>query len=270
MISGKQRKMGRLIGADGRTLLVAVDHSVTTGAQGGLADMGAVLRSVVAGGADGVVTHRGSAMRAMPVQRTTALLIHLSGNTSLSTQAELKVRVCDPEAALAAGADAISVHITLGCGHEEDRRGLADLGRVALTCDRLGLPLLVMTYVRAAPELQGTAVLHAARVAAELGADIVKTAHPGAEHLPELAASIDIPVVIAGGEQAGVTWAEFLDSARSIITAGLAGLCVGRRVFGSADPEMAVTELREVVHGETMPVAHRLTQAPLASSRAVG
>ncbi|MGH1551941.1 hypothetical protein ACRAWF_06685 [Streptomyces sp. L7] len=61
------------------------------------------MGAAVAGGADGVVSHRGSAARCMPVQRETALVVHLSGGTALSPQSELKTQVCTPEAALAPG-----------------------------------------------------------------------------------------------------------------------------------------------------------------------
>ncbi|WFF05882.1 hypothetical protein O7622_22845 [Micromonospora sp. WMMD1076] len=249
MVSGKQRRLARLLGDDGRTLLVAVDHTVTMGTVGGLSDMGRVLRAVVAGGADGVVTHRGTAAHEMPVQRDTALIVHLSGNTDLSPGSEVKTRVCEPEAALALGADAVSAHVTLGCGSPEDRAALANLGDLASSCDRLGLPLMVMTYVRTTPDRHGRAVVHAARVAADLGADLVKTAHPGAEHVSDLAGSIPVPVVVAGGEAAG-TWDDFLHSAKNAMGVGLAGLCVGRWVFGSTDPARAVAELQAVVHGE--------------------
>jgi DhnA family fructose-bisphosphate aldolase class Ia len=252
MLSGKQRRLRRLLGEDGKTFLVAVDHSVTTGMVGGLSDMASVLRAVVAGGADGVVTHRGTAARQMPVQRRTALIVHLSGNTALSAQPELKTRVCDPETAIALGADAVSAHVTLGGGHQEDRVALADLGRIALSCDRLGLPLLVMTYVRTEAAKSGQAILHAARVATELGADVVKTAHPGEEHLADLVTGVPVPVVIAGGESAG-SWESFLSSAKNAMGVGVAGLCVGRWVFGSSDPAKAAAELRAVVHGNALP-----------------
>jgi DhnA family fructose-bisphosphate aldolase class Ia len=249
MISGKERRMARIFREDGKALLVAVDHSVTTGQAGGLSSMGTVMQSVVDGGADGVVTHRGSAVHSMPPQRNTAMIVHLSGNTRISPNPELKTRVCDPEAAAAIGADAVSVHVTLGGGHQEDRAALSDLGRVAFSCDRLGLPLLVMTYVDACDGHDGRAVVHAARVAAELGADFVKTAHPGDEYLSDLADSIDVPVVLAGGETLD-GWEDFVDSAKKATGAGLAGLCVGRRVFGNPDPARAVAELLTVVHGE--------------------
>lgn len=165
--------------------------------------MGAVMRSVISGGADGIVAHRGSAARELPVQRDTAMIVHLSGNTALSAQPELKATVCEPETAAALGADAVSAHITLGCGHREDRDALVGLGAIARSCDRLGMPLLVMTYIRTeAPDI-GPQVLHASRIAAELGADIVKAAHPGEQYLTDLASQVPVPVVIAGGARTG-------------------------------------------------------------------
>ncbi|UXY30445.1 hypothetical protein [Streptomyces sp. HUAS TT20] len=249
MVTGKERRLRRLLGEDGKTLLVAVDHSLTLGAIGGLTDMGSVMDAAVAGGADGVVSHRGSAARCMPVQRGTALVVHLSGATALSPRSELKTRVCAPEAALALGADALSAHVTLGGGSAEDRAALADLGSLAADCDRLGIPLLAMTYVRTEAPDPGPAVLHAARIAAELGADIVKAAHPGDEHVAELAATVPAPVVLAGG-QADSGWDEFCESAKAAMGAGVAGLCVGRRMFGAADPVRATADLRAIVHGE--------------------
>jgi DhnA family fructose-bisphosphate aldolase class Ia len=249
MVSGKERRMRRLLGADGKALFVAVDHSLTTGPTDGLSDMRATLQAIVSGGADAIIAHRGTAARDMPPQRETGLVIHLSGNTRLSNESDLKIRVCDPETAAALGADAVSAHLTFSGDHREDREALADLGRIARSCDRLGLPLLVMTYTRITTEDRAAATLHAARAASELGADIVKVAHPGEKHLHGLAAMLTIPVVIAGGE-ANDDWDNFLKSARTIMAAGVAGLCVGRRIFTQADPARATAALRAAVHGE--------------------
>lgn len=249
MVGGKQRRIRRLLGEDGKTFLVAVDHSVTTGRSGGLTDVGSIMRAVIRGGADGIVAHRGSAAHEMPVQRKTGLIIHLSGNTRLSAGSELKTRVCEPEAAAALGADAVSAHLTLGGGHREDREALADLGQIAAACDRLGLPLMVMTYVMSDDADPGPAVIHAARVAAELGADIVKAPHPGNDYLIDLVTDIAVPVVIAGGQADG-TWDGFVDSARRAMVTGLAGLCVGRWVFGSQDPAKAAAQLADIVHAQ--------------------
>jgi len=57
-----------------------------------------------------------------------------------------------------------------------------------------------------------------------------------------------LPVVIAGGE-VNDHWDDFLKSAKTILAAGVAGLCVGRRIFTQADPARATAALRAVVHG---------------------
>ncbi len=251
MVTGKNRRLRRLLGADGKTLLVAVDHSLTNGPTDGLFDMPSMLQAVVSGAPDAIVAHRGSAAQAMPVCRETGLIIHLSGHSVLSSDSDLKARVCDPETAMALGADAVSVHLTLGAGHREDRDALADLGRVARSCDGLGLPLLVMAYARARVEDRAGALLHAARIASELGADMVKVANPGEHHLADLAASLVVPVVVAGGEVVG-PWDEFVENMRVVLAAGIAGLCVGRRIFGHSDPTRATGELRAVVHRESL------------------
>lgn len=248
MVNGKERRLRRLLDEDGRTLLVAVDHSLTTGKAGGLANMPLVLEQIVRGGADAIVAHRGSASAAMPVQRGTALVIQLSGSMALSHDGpRQQTRVCDPATAMALGADAVSAQLTLGMGRAEDREGLRHVGQVAGECDRLGLPLLVMAYAAAAPAQQAEATIHAARAAAELGADIVKAAHPGAGHLDEIVETVMVPVVLAGGEATG-SWPEFLQAAGRAIDAGVAGLCVGRRIFGHADPTRATSELHARVH----------------------
>lgn len=250
MATGKQRRMARLLGEDGKTFIVAVDHSFTTGRLGGLSDMTEVLRAVVQGGADAVIGHRGTVTRSMPLQRHTGAVIHLSGSSVLCPDDDTKTRVCDPEVAMALGADAVSAQLTVGAGNRNDRKAFADIRRITRSCDQLGLPLLLMTYVRVTEEKRANAILHAARIAEELGADIVKAAHPGEHHLADLASTVTVPVVIAGGEAHG-SWNGFLSCAENIIAAGLAGLCVGRRIFGHAEPARATAELREVIHGRS-------------------
>lgn len=250
IISGKDRRLARLFGPDGRTFLVAADHGVTTGFDSGLGDMAPLLAAVAEGGADGVVVHRGTAKRHAPVQRGTALVVHLSGSTDLSPDGDVKTAVCSVESAVALGADAISVHVTLGCGAADDRAALADLGAVSTDCERFGMPLLVMTYVRpGGPRSAGAAALHAARVAAEMGADVVKATSPDLETSHALATKIGVPVVVAGGETGrGATFEDFLETSRLTLETGVAGLCVGRWVFTHTDPARATRALRDLVH----------------------
>ena len=83
--------------------------------------------------------------------------------------------VCTVEEAIKLGADAVSVHVNLGA--EDEGAMLKDLGSVAKEAMDWGMPLLAMMYVRG-PKVKNqydvSVVKHAARVGAELGADIVK------------------------------------------------------------------------------------------------
>src|SRR2546430_11611451 len=140
----------------------------------GLEDIRKAVANVAKGGATAVVLHKGSVRFAKDYfDEKLALILHLSASTSLSPRADRKVAVTRVEEAISYGADAVSVHVNLG--GEDDDRMLGDLGTAATDCDRLGFPLLSMMYARG-PALRDPydvdVVRHAARVGAELGAEI--------------------------------------------------------------------------------------------------
>ena len=97
----------------------------------------------------------------------------------------------------------MSVHINIGA--DDEARMLEDLGKVAIECMTWGMPLLAMMYPRGATiedEKDVAVVKHAARVGAELGADIVKCPYTGCpETFREVVEGCTVPVVIAGGSK---------------------------------------------------------------------
>ena len=105
------------------------------------------------------------------------------------------------------GADAVSVHVNLGA--EDEKTMLRILGAIAREAMEWGMPLLAMMYTRG-PKVKNEYdvrwVKHAARVGAELGADIVKVVYTGSpETFREVVEGCFVPVVIAGGEKMGMT-----------------------------------------------------------------
>ena len=110
------------------------------------------------------------------------LIIHLSASTVLAPETQLtrKELVSTVEQAIRLGATAISTHVNLGSTFEADQ--MKDMGMVAEECDKWGMPLLAMMYVRDGSkehEFDGARIAHAARVAEEIGADIVKVNYSG-------------------------------------------------------------------------------------------
>ncbi|MFB0501749.1 MAG: fructose-bisphosphate aldolase, partial [Candidatus Bathyarchaeia archaeon] len=124
-------------------------------------------------------------------------------------------------------------------------------GRVADDCDGYGVPLLAMMYPRG-PKIKNQhavdVVAHAARLGAELGADVVKTNYTGdVETFKEVVRGCYVPVIIAGGPKVE-TVQEVLQMVHDSIKAGGAGLSIGRNVFQHENPTKMVKALSAIVH----------------------
>jgi class I fructose-bisphosphate aldolase len=128
---------------------------------------------------------------------------------------------------------------------------LADMGRVAESCDNWGMPLLAMVYARGPQVSNGFApeiVAHCARVGVELGADIVKVPYTGdVESFSDVVAACCVPVVIAGGERMEST-RDILQMVYDTLQAGGAGISVGRNVFQHPRRVALIKALRAIVH----------------------
>jgi predicted phospho-2-dehydro-3-deoxyheptonate aldolase len=234
-----------------RTVIVPLDHGVSDGPIDGLIDMKTTLQKVIQGGADAVVLHKGIIQQHKDLLQHRAVLCHMSASTSLGVVLK-KVLVATVEEAAELGATGVSIHVNIGNSHEPDM--LKDFGLVSRECQRLGLPLLAMVYVRdiiqgkVVTDLSSAKVKHAARLAAELGADIVKVSFTGSgESFQEVVAGCPIPVVIAGGAKGSEQ--DMLQSIQDCIDVGASGVSVGRNVFQHEDVVGMLQKVRHIVHG---------------------
>lgn len=235
----------------GRTVIVPMDHGVSDGPIPGLEDMREPIAKARRGKANAIVVHKGIYAAHKREIGPMGSLVHISGSTALGGALLRKVLVASPEEVLRLGATGVSIHVNLGNEHEGEM--LRDLGWVSGECARLGLPLLAMVYVRnmvdgkIVTRTDAASVAHAARVAYELGADIVKVPYTGdAESFKEVVRGCHIPVVIAGGAKGNEE--VFLGSIRDMIAAGGAGVSVGRNVFQSERMEEMLGKVAGIVH----------------------
>ncbi len=250
---GKRRRLARILNPqDHRTVIVPLDHGMTVGPIQGIQDISSTVDELSRGGADAVIMHKGLARSAEGcggVSRT-ALIVHLSASTSLAPGSNTKGIVGTVDEALRLDADAVSIHVNIG--DDNERQMLEDAGRIADSCDRWGMPLLMMLYARGprikdsfAPEM----VAHCARVGAELGADLVKVSYTGSvDSFAEVVRACSVPVVIAGGERMDSTYA-ILQMVHDAMQAGAAGLSIGRNVFQHPQRRELVAALGAMVHG---------------------
>jgi predicted phospho-2-dehydro-3-deoxyheptonate aldolase len=248
---GKKIRMERIMNREsGKTVIVPMDHGVTLGPVAGLIDLPETVNAVANGGANAFVVHKGVAEAGHRRKgKDVGLIIHLSGSTQMSPDPTSKTIVCTVEEAIKLGADGVSIHVNLGAGDE--RAMLNDLGHVSRAAMEWGMPLLAMMYTRGPKvksEYDVKLVKHAARVGAELGADIVKVVYTGSpESFREVVEGCFVPVVIAGGEKMGND-EDIVEMVRGAMAAGAAGVSIGRNVFQHKDPEKIVQTLSRIVH----------------------
>lgn len=235
----KRHRIRRIFGADGRTLIVAMDHSSYLGPVGGLVDPVATVRRVVAGGADAVMLPFGSASRVLSDLGGRGLIVSVD------------LHAPDPqgvvERAIALGADGIKTLAYWG----DDPQALRDLGRYAVLCDRWGIPLqaeMIPFSFAATDKHTPENIAMAARIGAETGADYVKVMYTGdPESFRKVVEGAGVPVVILGGARVkGVSIARQVADA---MRAGGAGIAFGRNIWSAPDAEEVVRGLAAEIHG---------------------
>lgn len=156
-----------------------------------------------------------------------------------------------PDAAHRYGADGCHVYLLVGA--DDPQTEGEDIARVAEyihQAHEVGLPVLVEAMARG-PQLVGEErsagnVAMAARMAYELGADMLKIEYPGSgSALASIVEDVAVPILVLGG--AAKPFEEIADEARQVIGAGAQGIVYGRNVFQAEDPDEALKSLVAIV-----------------------
>nr|MDO8077260.1 2-amino-3,7-dideoxy-D-threo-hept-6-ulosonate synthase [Candidatus Freyarchaeota archaeon] len=247
-MKGKEVRLSRIM-EDGRSVVIPMDHGVTNGPIRGLENIREMVEMVSRGGATAVLLHKGILKQLEKVPGC-GLIMHLSGSTALGPDPNWKVTVGTVEEAVKLGVDAVSIHINVGS--EKEPEMLKDLGRVAGDCENWGMPLIAMMYPRGKniDSLDPTAIAHASRIGAELGADIIKTPFTGnVETFRRVVEGCPAPIIIAGGPKTE-TDRETLQMVRDAMDAGAIGVAMGRNAFQHQKPAAIVMAVSEIVKND--------------------
>jgi fructose-bisphosphate aldolase, class I len=250
---GKSVRLERLRNtASGHILTVALDHAPSYGLLNGLEDIEGVLERAASAGPDAVMLMKGTAERCFaPYAGRIALILKCS---TLSTyHPERDVWVSPVEDAVRLGADAIAMAVTIGSPQQADL--LANLAALIREAERAGMPVIAHAYpngslVPAAERYSIERVSYAARLAMELGVDIVKTFYTGsAETFAAVVDRAAPALVVAAGGPRLETEADALRMAHAVIQARATGITFGRNVWQSENIGRMVRALKLVVHG---------------------
>jgi len=240
----------RIFAADGRTVIVAMDHTAYFGPMAGLERPGDVLQAVVEAGADAILTTGGIAARFGDRLGRAGLILRADGGSSQrDPQPAGRRQIISVERALRLGTDALACMGMIG--FPEESASLRVLTGLVDECSRWGLVLLAEMLVHGRDGARPSAadVAFAARVGADLGADLIKTPYIGPPDIYRaVSAACYVPLVVLGGEKAGDDRA-VLASVAEALEAGAAGVAIGRNVWQHPDPAGMTRALVALVHG---------------------
>ena len=186
---GKRTRLHRLLyehgPGNGTMLLLPIDQGLEHGPVDFFVNPPALdpdyqCRLALEGGYSGIVFHIGLAEKYMKKYAgAVPLILKLNGKTNIpSDKQAFSPQTATVEDAVRLGADAVGYTLYVGSPRQDD--DFIQLCNIRADCERYGMPLIIWSYPRGeAIEGKGGrdslyAVDYAARVANELGADVVK------------------------------------------------------------------------------------------------
>ena len=233
---------------NGKGVWIPIDHGVSDFPVEGLENLDQMIPLI--SHADAIVAQKGVVSHYSSSGAN--FVAHLSVSTRhAGPRGSDKVLVGSVEESLSRGAKGVSVQVNMGSPDEPEM--IERLGIITQDSHYLNCPVLGMIYPRgenlSVMENDDTeAAAHAARLAFELGCTVVKTKWTGSiESFKKVTSCVPIPVLIAGGP-AGASSEEILEIVHQSITAGGAGVCMGRQVFSHSNPKAMVSALKAIVH----------------------
>jgi fructose-bisphosphate aldolase, class I len=242
------RRLRRLFGEDGNAFVVACDHGMINGPMEGVVDMEATLNAVVAGGADGIMATYGTVRRYPEIMAKCALVLRIDGAASLQCPVEGSGSAFySVDDALRCGAEALCVTTFTWTRWEEAM--LKTLAETIRKGHEWGIPTMAEMMpggFGASAEFRSVeAISHAARVAAELGADWVKV--PYCDGFEKVVEGCYVPVVVLGGPN-DPDKRKTLEMVKKGMDAGAHGATIGRNIWQSGNTRAMAAAVRAIVH----------------------
>ncbi|HYB76912.1 MAG TPA: hypothetical protein VEE85_01815 [Candidatus Bathyarchaeia archaeon] len=258
---GKKVRLCRVLGGAGhRALIVAFDHALVLGPIPGTQDPLGQIRRFCEAEVDAVLLNLGLIRQFGDLQlhnSLPALIARIDWTTvwsAIRNNGEGQLRsslLARPEDALRHGADAVLTYMVVGTGDADfESKEIARTADVARECERIGIPLIVESLARGQnvenPGEPRWLNLHT-RMAAELGADAVKTDYTGDPvSMKFVVENCPIPILVLGGDRQGAD-EDALEAVRNAVLAGAAGVFFGRNVFQAADMESFLRQARSIL-----------------------
>jgi putative autoinducer-2 (AI-2) aldolase len=242
---GLENRLARIIRPrDGRTVMLAVDHGYFLGPTTGLECPGASVVPL-APYADTLMLTRGMLRTCIPSSVDTPIVLRVSGSNSvLDDDLSNETIITDIEDVIRLNAAGMALSIFVGSPHQHQT--IANLAKLIDAGERYGIPVIAVTAVGKDMVRDARYLALASRIAAEMGAHIVKTYYVE-DDFERITGTCPVPVVMAGGKK--LPEREALQMTFDAISRGASGVDMGRNIFQSDSPIGMIKAVRAVVHG---------------------
>ena len=241
---GMANRMAQLIRPDGRCLYLPIDHGYFQGPTRLLEEPGKTLKPLLPY-SDAVFVTRGVLRSSVDPANTKPIILRISGGTSMvgkdladegiTTSMEDAIRL-----------NVAAVGISIFVGTEYERQSLLNLGKLVNEGEKYGIPVMAVTAVGRELDRDSRYLALSCRIAAELGARVVKT-YWCAEDFDKITTGCPVPVVMAGGPQVD-TEREVFEFVHDGLRNGAIGVNLGRNIWQNDHPVAMIKALRHIIH----------------------
>lgn len=244
---GMKNRLSRIIKPDtGRTVMLAVDHGYFQGPTSGLEVMEKTLEPLIPY-ADCLMLTRGILRTSVPAGCQASIVLRVSGGQSVLTELSNEELTVSVEDCIRLNASGMAFSIYIGAPYEHQT--LIQFAKLIDAGYASGIPVLAVTAVGRDMARDARYLSLASRMAAEMGANFVKTYY--CEDFLRVTSTCPVPIVMAGGKK--LPELEALTMAYNAVQEGAVGVDMGRNIFQSDCPVGMIKAIRAVVHYNEKP-----------------
>jgi 3-hydroxy-5-phosphonooxypentane-2,4-dione thiolase len=246
---GMQNRLARLIQADGHCLFLPVDHGYFQGPVKKLENPRKTVEPLLPY-TDAIFLTRGVVRSSLDPDRAKPIILRVSGGASVQGKDLANEGITTSmEEAIRLNACAVGISIFVGTDYEHD--SLLNLAKLVDEGERYGIPVMAVTAVGRELEKRDARYLGlASRIAAELGARVVKTYY--CERFEKVVDGCPVPIVIAGGPKVPSGY-EVLQFVYDGIQKGAIGVNLGRNIWQDEYPVAMMRAIRAIIHDNATP-----------------
>jgi putative autoinducer-2 (AI-2) aldolase len=222
--------------------MLAVDHGYFLGPTEKLESPSSTI-GPLAKYVDSIMLTRGILRTCVNPTIDTPIVLRVSGGSTIIGEdlSKESITTCIEEA-IRLNVSCLALSIFVGSKYEH--QSLSNLAKLVDEGEKYGIPVLAVTAVGKDMIRDSRYLGLACRVAAELGAHIVKTYY--CDNFSSVVAGCPVPLIIAGGKK--TTENEALQLAANAIKDGAVGVDMGRNIWQSEYPVPMAKAVKSIVH----------------------